>query len=300
MAVATSPKPGVAPTVPAPAAPSTTSPSPGSGPDLNAILGQLQGLGSQLPPGSPLAGLWPSLVNGILAPAIQGEQAQANIITGPGGQQDLTLQQLALQGSQASQEAGFAQQALGFQAADLGIERNLLTQQYGPDPSKALGGFSGQQQALTAAEQQLQNQQARRALLGGAAASGATETSGARQNWSDLMAQYGFQQKQLALSGKEQQAQAVAAEQRLNNTGAQLGLSGQEIKARLSNSLASLGLQGQMDANSFLAAVDQLQQGVISGPFAQVIADVLQGAGIPWQAVVQPGLPTQAKPIPIS
>ncbi len=70
----------------------------------------------------------------------------------------------------------------------------------------------------------------------------------------------------------------------MNNAAKQLGISSQEVTARLNNALGQLGLQGQLDTLGVSQAIQQLQAGFLSGPWATAIQQVLSAAGIPISA----------------
>lgn len=235
--------------------------------------------------GSPQA-LFGGIQSYELDPALQAEQAQIGLLTGPGGQGQMTAQQLALQQQLTQQEAGFSLANLGVQGSNLDLQRQNLAAQQGPL------GFASQQRVLTEAEQAQQNKMAQQGLRSSLTASGGINTQGAGNQWSNLLAQQGFEAQQNALSAREQAQAYQSGNAQLDNAAKTLGISRQEIDARLSNALAQYGLQGQMDANSIASAVQQIQAGFASGPMAQAIQQILQAAGLPLSSLLGGGTAT--------
>ena len=243
--------------------------APGQDPNVAAVNAAAQ------PGANNVAGLFSGIQQFQLNPALTNLGAQTDLTTQAG---NISQQQIADQAAQQQQEAGFSQAQLGIQGANLGLSNQQLQATAGP------GGFQQQQQGLTAAEQAFGLGQSQRALRSAATATGAVNTSGTQQKWSDLLSQYGFQQQQGALTGKEQtEAYQIQSEQ-LANAGKALGISSQEVTSRLNNALNQLGLQGSLDTLGVSQAIQQLQAGFLSGPMATAIQEVLGAAGLPIQA----------------
>jgi hypothetical protein len=221
------------------------------------------------------AGLLGGLSQFLIGPAQQALGAQTGQI---GTQLGLSGTMLSQQAAQQQLEAGYSQQSLGLQGSDLALQQAAEQANAGP------GGFQSQQSALTGAEQAYQFGQAQRALRSGATAAGSVNTAGTQQSWSDLLANYGFQQKQAGLTTAEQQSAYKTSMAQLSNAAKQLGISSQEVQSRLQNAINQIGLQGYMDVSGAMQAVQQLQQGFITGPQAQVLQTLLQAAGLPLSA----------------
>jgi hypothetical protein len=216
-------------------------------------------------------------------------QNQVNYAVGSG-----QLQQGYLQG-----EAGFQQQGLNLQGADLQTQIAALQRQFGLLPQyntlqQQLFGLQGGSLQEQEQKARIAEAEQKKGLMGSAAASGSVTTEGTRQGLGDIEQQLQFalqdidrsrqqldiSKQQYGLGYNEKVANLQDQQKYLDTQSKRLGISQEELQFRLQKSLDQLGLSTQLNVSDLLAAGADLNNGLYS-PAQSLLSSVFAGAGIP-------------------
>lgn len=210
----------------------------------------------------------------------QQNVAQAGVALG-GLQQtgQNTMLQNQMSQANAQQNAGLSLQQLGLTGQQLGI--SLSEQQSALPFMQQQQGETLQQEGISNQLMGIQDRQQQQSQRDSMAVSGNTNTAGGNQGWKDLLGQQFLGAKDQAIT-QQMQGQQYGRSYQLQQDAvknAQLaiqqnGLSETQVKNQLNQTIAQLGLSGQISAEQIQTAMNQIAAG-LPAQNAGVIAQIL-------------------------